>query len=841
MSATLAVSTFLEGAPQAALLRAQMVSQETLNLVREFLRERNLSIDQFEAMVVSHNGDEGAAVDSLLQLPVVPPEARPAFPPAAGLSGSSGEGTASASSPAADSDQKKGFRRFLESLGLLMSENIPIDVIPSPMASPDQPPPPPPSQPAPRPPSSEPSQPPPPINAVEQQQRSKSRAMEELKPMFDKSGLPPCLFDEVLGQVGGDVDLAHLQLLDMLTSFGDMETPKTIEKEMEPVNPFLVDFSAEVPLLDEEDPFSFVDSRSSTPNSPRPSAAPSSSTPKVRPPGWRDYNKLGPDRIPDPKLVVLRSKEELANQLIQIAAGVGDEDPPEGTHFSPSKTVIIEEEQVRLRSYSGEVESLSWTRNAGVGPFYFTVEIRDDANNRWEYPMLEEDEITILVDSEAGQVDSYILPRDRGTRECVLDFRTPGHYEVRVFLAGQEIQSSPFSLDVGIGKGSPFPEKRTVFFEELNQYRGEHAGDRVELHVDRFNLLPSCLRAIGGLSKEDALRPIRVIFDGEEGVDVGGVKRELISLLSEQLFNPDFLLFLHCDGGSGICYQPNPLSFLQQSHIQYFRLAGRVCALAILWECTMNIHLTQSMYKFLMGEKLVLSDLEVVDLVLFNSLKYILETEEIEDIFPGQRFVVEREMFGDQLEEELIPNGDLVELDRDNRSIYVMARAIDRLQDSVKDQLVAFRDAFLELIPLDMLRMLSAVDLDLIICGVPELDPEDWERNTNLREFSPSDKEVKWFFEIVRDIPNEQRAKILLFCTGSPCPPAGGFAMLIGSSGSLRKFELYSAGGQIAKNGLPNAHTCFNQLVLPKYSSKRVMKQRLLTTIEMGMHGFAQA
>ena len=66
--------------------------------------------------------------------------------------------------------------------------------------------------------------------------------------------------------------------------------------------------------------------------------------------------------------------------------------------------------------------------------------------------MLEEDEITILVDSEAGQVDSYILPRDRGTRECVLDFRTPGHYEVRVFLAGQEIQSSPFSLDVGIGE-----------------------------------------------------------------------------------------------------------------------------------------------------------------------------------------------------------------------------------------------------------------------------------------------------------------------------------------------------------------------------------------------------
>ena len=91
-------------------------------------------------------------------------------------------------------------------------------------------------------------------------------------------------------------------------------------------------------------------------------------------------------------------------------------------------------------------------------------------------------------------------------------------------------------------------------------------------------------------------------------------------------------------------YQPNPQSELQPGHLQYFRLAGRFCALCLLWETTMNVHFTRSMYKLLTGEQLVLADLESVDRQLYNSLMWIAETEELEDMLPGQCFTIQREV-----------------------------------------------------------------------------------------------------------------------------------------------------------------------------------------------------
>ena len=41
-----------------------------------------------------------------------------------------------------------------------------------------------------------------------------------------------------------------------------------------------------------------------------------------------------------------------------------------------------------------------------------------------------------------------------------------------------------------------------------------------------------------------------------------------------------------------------------------------------------------------------------------------------------------------------------------------------------------------------------------------------------------SDSTVQWFWKLVRDLREEERALLLKFATGSPCVPAGGFASL---------------------------------------------------------------
>ncbi len=67
--------------------------------------------------------------------------------------------------------------------------------------------------------------------------------------------------------------------------------------------------------------------------------------------------------------------------------------------------------------------------------------------------------------------------------------------------------------------------------------------------------------------------------------------------------------------------------------------------------------------------------------------------------------------------------------------------------------------------------------------------------------------------------------------------PLEGFAALQGSDG-VHRFNIQKAYGT---HLLPAAHTCFNQLDLPEYSSEEMMREKLLTACQFGSEGFGFA
>ncbi|CDJ49815.1 hypothetical protein EBH_0028800 [Eimeria brunetti] len=81
------------------------------------------------------------------------------------------------------------------------------------------------------------------------------------------------------------------------------------------------------------------------------------------------------------------------------------------------------------------------------------------------------------------------------------------------------------------------------------------------------------------------------------------------------------------------------------------------------------------------------------------------------------------------------------------------------------------------------------------------------------------------------------KAAFLQFVTGTSRVPIGGFKNLIGMRGP-QKFSIQKAYGE---DRLPSAHTCFNQLDLPAYSSKAVLREKLLLAITEGREGFGFA
>ncbi len=80
---------------------------------------------------------------------------------------------------------------------------------------------------------------------------------------------------------------------------------------------------------------------------------------------------------------------------------------------------------------------------------------------------------------------------------------------------------------------------------------------------------------------------------------------------------------------------------------------------------------------------------------------------------------------------------------------------------------------------------------------------------------------VRGFWETVHEMDLESQRKLLLFVTGSYKAPIGG----------LGKLSLLIQRAGPDSNSLPTSSTCFNTLLLPEYSSKAKLKERLMKAI----------
>jgi hypothetical protein len=87
---------------------------------------------------------------------------------------------------------------------------------------------------------------------------------------------------------------------------------------------------------------------------------------------------------------------------------------------------------------------------------------------------------------------------------------------------------------------------------------------------------------------------------------------------------------------------------------------------------------------------------------------------------------------------------------------------------------------------------------------------------------------IRWFWLLVESWDQEMRARLLQFVTGtSKVPFPEGFKGLRGSEG-LRSFHIVRVSDSTR---LPQAHTCFNELILPDYDTYEELHNNLTTAI----------
>ena len=55
-----------------------------------------------------------------------------------------------------------------------------------------------------------------------------------------------------------------------------------------------------------------------------------------------------------------------------------------------------------------------------------------------------------------------------------------------------------------------------------------------------------------------------------------------------------------------------------------------------------------------------------------------------------------------------------------------------------------------QVIPIEWLQYFDERELEMILCGVQEIDVKDWERHTILKNYQKNSKQIIWFWRLLQ-------------------------------------------------------------------------------------------
>uniref|UniRef100_A0A8C0KF41 E3 ubiquitin-protein ligase n=1 Tax=Canis lupus dingo TaxID=286419 RepID=A0A8C0KF41_CANLU len=457
-----------------------------------------------------------------------------------------------------------------------------------------------------------------------------------------------------------------------------------------------------------------------------------------------------------------------------------------------------------------------------------------DHNSRtttWTKPVVQEDPRLKIPAHLRGKM-SLDSSNDLGPLPPGWEERT--HTDGRIFYINHNIKRTqwedPRLQNVAItGPAVPYSRdyKRKYEFFRRKLKKQNDIPNKFEMKLRRATVLEDSYRRIMGVKRADFLKArLWIEFDGEKGLDYGGVAREWFFLISKEMFNPYYGLFEY-SATDNYTLQINPNSGLcNEDHLSYFKFIGRVAGMAVYHGKLLDGFFIRPFYKMMLHKPITLHDMESVDGEYYNSLRWILENDPTElDL----RFVIDEELFGQTHQHELKIGGSEIVVTNKNKKEYIYLVIQWRFVNRIQKQMAAFKEGFFELIPQDLIKIFDENELELLMCGLGDVDVNDWREHTKYKNgYSVNHQVIQWFWKAVLMMDSEKRIRLLQFVTGTSRVPMNGFAELYGSNGP-QSFTVEQWG---TPEKLPRAHTCFNRLDLPPYESFEELWDKLQMAIE---------
>ncbi|KIW15681.1 hypothetical protein PV08_05731 [Exophiala spinifera] len=431
--------------------------------------------------------------------------------------------------------------------------------------------------------------------------------------------------------------------------------------------------------------------------------------------------------------------------------------------------------------------------------------------------------------------------------------------------------------------------------EILAQLR-PHMARYFVLTVRRDNLLNDAIDQIWRRQRMEIMRPLRVRVgkdEGEDGVDYGGVQQEFFRLVFAEAFDPDYGMFTVDSSTRTAWFQPGSFEPLYRfealgilmSLAIYNGITLPVTFPVALYRKLLSLkvkkldHIADGWPELARGLKTLLewSDGDVGD-VIARTYEFSYElcgstvTVDMlkigrEDPWPQLTLRPNRKgkekakstSFELPLEPSLTPpslpspdlrpaitpihgkssinikgistpqsiNSDLLEeaalVTNANREQYVKDYILWLTHKSVQLQYEAFAKGFYTCLDRTALSIFTPEALKTVVEGHPEIDINELEHTVTYEGYDRDSEYIQDFWRVVRDFSPEQHKQLLEFVTASDRVPVNGL-------GSVQ--FVIQRNGDDEDSRLPSSSTCYGRLLLPMYSSREILRDKLSKAIE---------
>ncbi|KAG5484413.1 hypothetical protein LSCM4_07980 [Leishmania orientalis] len=287
-----------------------------------------------------------------------------------------------------------------------------------------------------------------------------------------------------------------------------------------------------------------------------------------------------------------------------------------------------------------------------------------------------------------------------------------------------------------------------------------------------------------------------VSFYGEGADDVGGPYRECLTQMCAELMSTSLTLFLPSANMTSELgevrdnYVVNPLC-APPLELHMYRFLGRLMGGCLRGGEPLSLYLPSSLWKYLVGEAADDTDMARVDMATLNALDYVEQMaglssssgalrgggdgddaardEELAEVCPrGFSLLNDAGVV-----EELVLGGAHIAVTVANAGLYARLVREHKLHVTGAAQCRALQQGFHEVVPLCSVSGLKWYELEELVCGQCDYDPDALLDGARYEGMAPTDVRVRFLRRVLRGFTRHQRALFMRFVSGRERMPPG--------------------------------------------------------------------